>query len=207
MSEEKRISLPNYIFYSLAAAWKLVQANPQSMDYFDLSSEGFWKSFWAVVLIVPVIIFFYIYSQGAEGPQPFLSSVIFYITVLPLTAVIMYYFTRFMRLSEHYSSMVIAHNWLYLLATYIVEMLTLLLVMLIPDSEMIAIIIIVLNFYLFGYVVWCMFKQSLHISGWLAFGVLIFQAVFIATYRAVLLRYLDTEWFIYMREVANNPPA
>jgi hypothetical protein len=207
MSDEKQISLPNYIIYSLSAAWKLVQINPRAMEYFDLTSDGFWKSFWAIALIIPVFVLNIFYTQGAEVPQPLFSSAIYYITALPLTAFVMYHFTKFMKIDEHYASMVIAYNWLSVVAFNIIEILTLLLITMIPTSTMVAPVIIAIRIYLGGYVGWFMFKKSLRISGGLAFGVLIFEVVFVYTYRAFLLRFLDPETFAYVSEVASNPPA
>ena len=107
MTNDNEMTLPNYIMSSLIGAWKIVQFNPKAMDYIDVSPEGYWKSFWAIALIIPMFIFTLISSGNTEVPQPFLSSTIYLVTALPLTAVVMYYFTRFMKISENYISMVI----------------------------------------------------------------------------------------------------
>ncbi len=207
MSDEKQISPLNYILYSLTAAWKLVQINPRAMEYFDLSSDGFWKSFWAVALIIPVFVLNLVYVSDTETPQPIVSSLIYLVTALPVTAVVMYYFTRFLNISDHYSSMIIAYNWLSALTFNIVVIVTLLVITIFPASEMAGIVIMIIRFYFGGYVAWFMYTKSLRISGWLAIGVLIFEVIFNYTYQIMLMRYIDADAFRAFLEQFNNPPA
>ena len=47
---------------SLTGAWHLFLDRPDAMRYFDLSIEGFWRSFRAIVLLLPA----YILSTLAE---------------------------------------------------------------------------------------------------------------------------------------------
>ncbi len=207
MSEEKPLSLPNYILYSLSAAWKLVKVDPKAMDYFDLSSDGFWKSFWAVALIIPVFILNLVYTSDAGVSQPIVSSLIYLITALPVTAIVMYYFTRFLNISDHYASMIISYNWLSALTFNIVVIITLLIITVFPSSQMAGIVIMMVRFYFGGYVAWFMYTKSLRISGWLAVGVLIFEVVFNYTYQIMLMRYIDAEAFQAFLGQFSNPPA
>ena len=158
MSEQKPISLPAYIYYSLVAAWKLVQGNSRAMEYFDLSSDGFWKSFWAIALIIPIFAIKLIGDSNAGLAQPYLSISIYVITALPVTAIVMHYFTRWMSIGEHYASMVIAYNWLNALTVNIVMIISMLLLQLFPEAQMVGIINMILSFYFKVYVVWLMFK-------------------------------------------------
>ena len=41
---------------SLRAAWDLFLDRPDAMDGFDLSEEGFWRSFRAIALVVPLFV-------------------------------------------------------------------------------------------------------------------------------------------------------
>ncbi len=207
MSGEKNIPLLNYILYSLSAAWKLVRIDPRAMEYFDLSSDGFWKSFWAIAVIIPIFCLNLLNTAGSDTPQPFISSIVYLVTGLPVTAVVMYYFTRFMDISDHYVSMIIAYNWLNALTFNIVVIATILIIALLPSSQLVLFIILLLRFYLGGYVAWFMFVKSLRISGWLAIGVLIFEVVFNVTYQMMLMRYIDAEAFQVFLARFNNPPA
>ena len=207
MPEQKQISLPNYIFYSLSAAWKLVQGNPKAMDYFDLSSDGFWKSFWAIGLIIPIFLFKVFRDSGVGVQQPFASSIVYLVTALPITAVVMYYFTRFMKIEKNYISMVIAYNWLSAISVNVILIVGLLFTILLPESQMTAVADIIIWFYFTVYVAWFMFRQSLQISSWLAIGVLIFESLFNGAYQILLMRFIDPEVFSLLINQMNNPPS
>ena len=107
MSGDNQITIGSYIQYSLKAALKLVKLNPHSMEYFDLSSDGFWKSFWAIAVMVPGLVMVSMFQyQGVvnqASPEetmayPFLSNVVFFSLALPFTAFVMAYFTKFMKI-------------------------------------------------------------------------------------------------------------
>ena len=72
MTNDNKISLPNYILKSMSGTLKLLQMKPQSMEYFDLSLDGFWKSFWALAVMAPAFLLEFIY-----GNDILLSFVIF----------------------------------------------------------------------------------------------------------------------------------
>ena len=207
MSDQKPISLPAYIYYSLAAAWKLVQANPRSMDYFDLSSDGFWKSFWAIALIIPIFAIKLIGDSNQGILQPYLSMAIYVITALPVTAIVMHYFTKWMNIGEHYASMVIAYNWLNALTVNIVMIASMILLQLFPEAQMVGFINIILSFYFKVYVVWFMFKVALQISGWLAIGVMVFESLFNGVYQIMLMRFIEPDMFAALMQQISNPPA
>lgn len=207
MSEQKPISLPAYIYYSLSAAWKLIQGNPRSMDYFDLSSDGFWKSFWAIALIIPIFMIKLLNDSDKGMMQPYVSILIYVITALPVTAIVMHYFTRFMKIGDNYSSMIIAYNWLSALNVNIVMIMSMLLLQFLPESQMVGFINLILSFYFKIYVVWFMFKISLQISGWLAIGVIIFESIFNGVYQIMLMRFIDPQAFAALMQQLNNPPS
>lgn len=201
------ISLPNYIFRSLTGAWNLVRVNKNSMEHFDISSDGFWKSFWAIIVMLPIFLVGLIYGSGAEGAQPVVTESIFFLISLPMMALVMYYFTRFMKISDNYPSMIIASNWLTALNYNILVIAGLLLNLFLPNSEMALVIIYVLSFYFGLYVAWFMYKTSLNISGYLAVGVLLFDAVFSLTIRTILLKVFDPEVFERTFAAASNLPS
>ena len=54
--EKNEISLVDHISLSLNGAWQFIKLNPKAMDHFDISSDGFWKSFWAIALVAPIFL-------------------------------------------------------------------------------------------------------------------------------------------------------
>lgn len=207
MSDNNDLSLPNYIFRSLVGAWQLVKTDKNSMTFFDVSSDGFWKSFWAIIVMLPIFLVGLTYGGGTNGDQPVVTEVIFFIVSLPLMALVMYYFTRFMNIDDNYPSMIIASNWLTALNYNILVISGLFLNFFLPNNEMALVIIYVLSFYFGLYVAWFMYKTSLNISGYLAVGVLLFDAVFSLTVRTIILKVFDPEVFERTFGAASNLPS
>lgn len=46
----------NEIVRSLTGAWRLFVGKPDALRYFDTSSEGFWRSFQAILIVLPVYL-------------------------------------------------------------------------------------------------------------------------------------------------------
>jgi len=189
---ENKKSLIAYFIQSVTGAWQLVRLNPRAMEYFDISAEGFWKSFWAIPLASPLFLMWVKISykqaveQGYSGPIE--ANILAFVIGLPLFALVMILFTRFLKIDAHYSSMIIAYNWLSVVTYYITMPLDLLM-RLGPLPQNISVLITVaVIFYLQIYVTWFMFKKSLRISGVLAIGVLAFEFLFSLSVMAVLLR-------------------
>ena len=160
MTNDNEISLPNYILKSMAGAWKLVNANPKSMEYLDLSSDGFWKSFWALAVMIPAFILEIIYGSQSEISQPFATKAIYFFISLPIMAIVMLYFTRFMNISTNYAPMVIAYNWLNAMIYNILIAVGLILNLLAPESQVTGAVLLIASVYFGWFVVWHTLKIS-----------------------------------------------
>lgn len=216
MSNDNHTSLPNYILKSMNGAWKLVQAKPNAMDYFDLSSDGFWKSFWAIAAMLPglILITVFHYQNNADlanvdvaATYPYLSNTVFFFLALPFTAFVMAYFTKFMKIDQHYASMIIAYNWMSAIVFLIMAIATVILGSGVVGSAISGIILIILGTYFSIYVPWFTFKVGLNISGMLAIGVLIFVKLLDASLIVVLFKVLNPEHFELIFAAANNQPS
>ncbi len=189
---EQRNSLINHFIQSIAGAWEFVKLNPRAMEYFDTSAEAFWKSFWAIVLVAPVFFLGLNVSFDLaveQGHQISLAAhVIEFILRLPLIAVVMIFFTKFLKIDTYYSNMIIAFNWLWVIANYIILPISMLISMGILPLEAGTLGVMVVAIYLELYVTWFLFKQSLQISGWLAFGVVVFKALFTLSAMQLIIR-------------------
>ncbi|MEZ5758407.1 MAG: hypothetical protein R3D86_09325 [Emcibacteraceae bacterium] len=207
MNENNEISLPNYILRSLFAAWKVIQINPKAMDYFDLSSDGFWKSFWAIAVMLPVFILNLIYRTQGMGQPLFATELIFFFITLPLNAFVMYYFTRYMNINTNYPSMVIANNWVSAASFNILVLSTLIINLLAPQNIMSSVVLIIISFYFGIFAGWFMYRISLQISGALAVGVLLFDILFSQSVRIIVLKILDPEIYQGMLDTIHNLPS
>lgn len=195
---KKDASLLNYIYRSLKGAWELAKLNPKGMDYFDLSAEGFWRSFWAIAVVAPFFLLWLLIIQKMTQDNgigaPFLSEAVGFFIGLPFFAIFMGIFTRFLKIDSFYAPMIIAYNWMSVIIYGFVLPITLLSLPS-PISSDIAKTVYVLGFgYLHIVVLWFLFKTSLRISGFLAAGVLIFSLLLTNSLTAVLVRLLNPEY-------------
>jgi hypothetical protein len=104
------------VFESLYGAWRLAFLDQSGMKYFNLSFEGFWRSFFAAVLIAPA--FAVLVAQklaGRPGPldlgwatlvQAFAYALSW--AAFPLAAVAL---TPLLGLGRQYVALIVALNW------------------------------------------------------------------------------------------------
>lgn len=189
---EQRKSLINHFIQSISGAWEFVKLNPRAMDHFDTSAEAFWKSFWAILLVAPLFLLGLnvSFDQAVEhGHQVSLAAhIIEFLLRLPLIAVVMIFFTRFLRIDTYYTNMIIAFNWLWVIANYIILPISMLITMGVVPLQVGTLGLMAVAIYLELYVTWFLFKQSLQISGWLAFGVVVFKALFTLSVMQLVIR-------------------
>jgi len=190
---EKRESLINHIVQSLAGAWEFIKLNPRAMDCFDTSAEAFWKSFWAIALVAPLFFLGLMASPDQvviEGYEISVAArIIEFFLRLPLIALVMIFFTKFLKIDTYYSNMIIAFNWLWVLANYIILPISIVISMGVIPLEVGTLGVMAVAIYLEFYVTWFLFKRSLKISGWLAFGVMVFKALFTLSIFQIIIRF------------------
>ena len=114
-----------YVQRSIDAAARLALRDTQAMASFDLTADGYFRSFVAMILALPLyvirnsewerIILAYKPSLGVEVAGP--SSTLFalysldYLLLWLAFPVVMIFVLRFLNLAERYSALVIAYNW------------------------------------------------------------------------------------------------
>jgi len=101
---------------ALYGAWRLARLDPQGLSYFDTSERGFWRSFWAAVLVAPAYALI-VALDRADDPMPvdalrqFLVEGISYVlswTAFPLA---MASLAEKLGRMSHYIRYIVAHNW------------------------------------------------------------------------------------------------
>lgn len=103
------------IFSSLYGAYRLALFDENGMNYFNLSVEGFWRSFFAAVLLAP----FYMLSIGQDFLTPqggfsFWVALVHFLTygaswiLFPIVA---FFATDFLNLGHRFTALVVAVNW------------------------------------------------------------------------------------------------
>ena len=191
----KQASFLPHIIQSLKGAWQLIKLNPRGMDYFDKSADGFWKSFWVLAIGTPILLLWgyltYDIAVEKEKTDIIWANIAAYYLMLPLFAVLMVFYTKFIKINKYYSQMIIAYNWLSLLILNIVLTLELVMWTGLFSEQISLTIIIALRLYLQLFVTWFMFKHSLKISSMLAVGVVIFEFLTSLSVLSLLVRFLD----------------
>ncbi len=99
----------------LKACWRLVCLDEDGLDDFDLSADGFWNSFAALILVAPL----YLYSSSAgarlasppQPERPWFSAFALLALLWVLWPWIMITVSRLLDRQQHYVRYIVAYNW------------------------------------------------------------------------------------------------
>jgi hypothetical protein len=104
------------VLRSLNGAWRLAWLDRSGMRYFNLTVEGFWRSFFAAVLVAPGYAL--LVAQKLLGRSEEFSAV--WALVVEITAYVVIWaafpavavvLTQLLGLARNYSALIIAVNW------------------------------------------------------------------------------------------------
>lgn len=123
------------IIYGLYGALRLLMLDRKAMAYFDLSVEGFWKSFFAAVLIAPgFVIMMWLREPAGEIPAEPLSAIavfaIAYVVSWTAYPLIVHQICEVIDRHKAFIGYIVAFNW-----SKVIQMLLYLPVMAITESE------------------------------------------------------------------------
>ncbi len=108
---------------SIHGAWRVARMDPDALDYFDLTIDGFWRSFAALLVVAPFYIIFLILNYGNQAglglPTGPVVSTEFYVAVKLVAYIIgwlafpliMVPISRLLDLSQNYVPYIIVWNW------------------------------------------------------------------------------------------------
>jgi hypothetical protein len=110
------------VLSALYGAYRLAWLDVAGMTYFNLTVEGFWRSFFAAVLVAPAYAILVGMQLSAEAEDfsvalVFLSEGIGYVLAwcaFPLVSLVL---TRLLGLDRNYVALIVAHNWSAVLQT------------------------------------------------------------------------------------------
>lgn len=110
------MSLAEATFASLVGAWRLARRDPGGMACFDISVDGFWRSFFALVVMAPLFLAFALLEYRLRFAPPDLG---FYLLVETLAylldgisfPLVMAFLSQLLGLEHGYVPFVIAYNW------------------------------------------------------------------------------------------------
>lgn len=104
------------VSYGLFGAWRLAHLDSRGMDYFDISVEGFWRSFWAAALMAPfyaVLVLLQLNERAIDWDplRVLLVEAVGYVvawTAFPLAA---FYLLAALGKQQRYVGYIVAYNW------------------------------------------------------------------------------------------------
>jgi hypothetical protein len=104
------------IVYGLYGAWRLALLDRGAMAYFDRTAEGFWKSFFAAVIVAPgyVLIILFDLSHveiGAGGLRIFLVQSCAYVIGWAAFPVAVHHVCEAIDKKEAFIGYIVAFNW------------------------------------------------------------------------------------------------
>jgi hypothetical protein len=106
----------NYATWALTGAAKLARFDASGVSYFDVSIAGFWRSFWAAVIVAPffgMLLILRHLDAGSAGVFLHHLSIEFltYVIAWVLFPLVMVSVTRMLGCTQHFISFVVAYNW------------------------------------------------------------------------------------------------
>jgi hypothetical protein len=110
------------VLSALYGAYRLAWFDVSGMTYFNLTVEGFWRSFFAAVLVAPayaILVGMQLSARAADVniALVFLAESIGYVfawCAFPIVALVL---TRLLGLDRNYVALIVAHNWSSVLQT------------------------------------------------------------------------------------------
>ena len=98
---------------SLRGAWRLLFMDRAAMARFNLTVEGFWRSFFAAALALPHYLLFLGRPGGAAALEAGweLRAALAYAASWALFPIVTAFLARVLDLGRHYAGFIIAHNW------------------------------------------------------------------------------------------------
>lgn len=171
------------IVQSLTGAWRIFLERPDAMRFFNVGLDGFWRSFYAVVLILPAYLFVVMaerariiddpaVSGGFDGGAFFVNKILtlgFDWVTLPIVLALV---AAPLGVSRSYVPFVVARNWGAVLATApfgLVELLYLLGILGSGAAHMFALVFLVVVVR-YNYLI---ARRALGVDIWFAIGLII----------------------------------
>lgn len=123
----------DYGFYHIERVWRIVRGDDAALNEMDISSDGFWRSFAAIVWTLPAMFFAWVFDARdliIEGVELSMVRIVVYSAIIELLlwflpVLVLAFILRPLGLAQRYSHLIIARNWLSvpIVYAYIVIML------------------------------------------------------------------------------------
>ncbi len=130
---------------SIYALWRILKFDVDAVQYFNLTSDGFWRSFLVAGLGIPVVALLLLpmYNYPVSGEEKavdltaeFIGEIIGSWLLLASFPVLMIWITRLLNLSRNYVPFIIGWNWSIIASIVLLAPLSLLFASGLPTREL-----------------------------------------------------------------------
>ncbi|MEN0001133.1 MAG: hypothetical protein AAF940_09630 [Pseudomonadota bacterium] len=133
----------DYAFYQCECVMRILRGDPSAIDDMDITTNGFWRSFEAILLALPAMFFTWVvFSQqllagGVIGSTLSLMArqagidLLLWVLPIALLALIM----PWLGVGRNFTALIIARNWLSLIIVYLVAAMTMIDLLMAPSAD------------------------------------------------------------------------
>ncbi len=171
-----------HVVRAIYGAWRLALLDARGMSHFELTIEGFWRSFFAAVVVAPAYAILVALGLGERAPIEaapeafFLVKLVTYLVGWAAFPVVMIALARVLSLSSYYVSYIVAYNW-----SQVIQIAVLLPVTLLERSgalpEGMASMLVFLATLAILFYQWFVARGALQTTGWIAAGLVFVDVV------------------------------
>ncbi len=160
----------------LYGAWRLARLDRAGMTFFDPSLDGFWKSFFAAVLVAPGYALWRMIdvtmTEVSGGPvRILLVESLVYVMIWIAYPLVMFHLTQNIGRAQHYLGFIVAYNWAQVIVLLVVLPVEAILASEILPGPLVFIVSLGAPVLVLGYQ-WFIARAALDISGLAAAGVI-----------------------------------
>lgn len=163
----------NEIAASLTGAVRLLRRDTGGLSNFNMTEEGFWRSFFAIALVLPLVAFSVVmFRENTEVSTAALASRTSVNLVLRWVAyaAVMLLFTRSLDLGHNYMRFITVHNWCTVIAALFMIVPVLLHGLGLVSITAAKFVVIFILLTMLAYY-WFVARETLQTSGFVAAGV------------------------------------
>jgi len=174
---------------SLYGAYRLARFDPRGGDFFNKTEDGFWRSFFAAVIVAPIYGVFLLarYATGDVSAPAFrfiTIEIIAYVISWILYPVLMATVARYLDRENRYMEYIIAYNWAGVLQNALFLPIAMLQMTGGPAAEATKLLSLIALGYILAYV-WFISRTVLHIPALTAAGLVILDMMLSVLLNAV----------------------
>lgn len=110
----------DYGFHHIERIWRIVRGDEAALDEMDISSDGFWRSFAAIIWAMPALFFAWVFDARdlmISGVELTMVRIVIYSAIIEmvlwfLPILLLAFVLKPFGLAQRYSHLIIARNWL-----------------------------------------------------------------------------------------------